>query len=363
MSQVQAKLKMILAVHSGIISIIFSFFVTACQAEQFSTSAPVISAGLVPNSLLTDPDNCGAPGHSCRHLSNTDGVACENGFCVINSCQGGFADCNNVVGDGCETYLFHSPSQCGSCAFSECRPQNNVQANTCDQIAGCGIGLCQSGYGDCNNLVVDGCETSLESDPFHCGECGKICLNYPNMSTSCSDSQCTYSCEDEYYDVDGQLENGCEFENINRGNHTKRDAHPLPEVRCGAEPRFSQISGTIPADKRQHPDLSISRNNTTADWYSFKPTFSSNCQQSLDIQLMVTGANDSTANCYQATFFTTLGVFEAEAPGNGSSALERHANAFENLATIYIKVQKKTAPSFCSLPNNEVATYFLNFRL
>jgi RHS repeat-associated protein len=43
-------------------------------------------------------------------------------------------------------------------------------------VAGtCGVGTCDAGFGDCDGLAANGCETSLTSDDDNCGACGSVC--------------------------------------------------------------------------------------------------------------------------------------------------------------------------------------------
>lgn len=40
---------------------------------------------------------------------------------------------------------------------------------------GCGLGACLPGFGNCNGIPNDGCETDLSMDSFHCGACNVAC--------------------------------------------------------------------------------------------------------------------------------------------------------------------------------------------
>jgi MYXO-CTERM domain-containing protein len=63
----------------------------------------------------------------------------------------------------------------------DCMPING----TCDDNA-CTI-TCNSGFGDCNNKVNDGCETALNTI-FDCGSCGADCSCFGNAT--CTNGKC-----------------------------------------------------------------------------------------------------------------------------------------------------------------------------
>ena len=52
--------------------------------------------------LSNDTGNCGSCGVTCNLANATP--TCENGTCVIASCNDGYADYNNNAMDGCEVY-------------------------------------------------------------------------------------------------------------------------------------------------------------------------------------------------------------------------------------------------------------------
>lgn len=63
---------------------------------------------------------------------------------------------------------------------------NQTAAGYCIDGA-CRVARCEVGFGDCNGLVADGCETVLEADAQHCGTCGTVCP----LGEVCSDGLCT----------------------------------------------------------------------------------------------------------------------------------------------------------------------------
>jgi hypothetical protein len=64
-----------------------------------------------------DIDNCGACGESCPGASDDTahgGPTCSGGHCSY-VCYAGFADCDHLVGDGCEANVASDPKNCGGC--------------------------------------------------------------------------------------------------------------------------------------------------------------------------------------------------------------------------------------------------------
>jgi hypothetical protein len=89
-------------------------------------------------------------------------------------CDGLDNDCNGAIdGPGSETScnLPNAIAQCtgGSCAIAGCAP----------------------GFGDCDTLPADGCESDLSSDASHCGTCAISCVDAEGCTVdSCAASSC-----------------------------------------------------------------------------------------------------------------------------------------------------------------------------
>src|SRR5690349_15561385 len=102
-------------------------------------------------------------------------AACSGGQCQPGACDPGWGDCNQMGGDGCETNLLVDPQSCTACGMA-CALPNAV--NAC--AAGCYIAACDFGFDDCDGNTANGCETSVLADPSNCGACGKPCTGLPN---------------------------------------------------------------------------------------------------------------------------------------------------------------------------------------
>ncbi len=121
---------------------------------------------------ITDTFNCGACHHVCPSINSSP--ICSSGTCAIASCNTGFVDCNGFAGDGCEANIVSDPNNCGHC-FGQCSRNNGVPICNNGQ---CKMQSCNNGFADCNNVASDGCETNTLSDKNNCGTCG-FSVSYP----------------------------------------------------------------------------------------------------------------------------------------------------------------------------------------
>lgn len=119
---------------------------------------------------LEDPFfGCGGPSCARCDVPNAT-AACVLGACAVGTCSPGFADCNALAVDGCETSL-QTVNDCGACGLT-CPTLENVDM-AC--VGGACTGACVAGFGDCNGKTEDGCERNLLTDKRNCGACGVRC--------------------------------------------------------------------------------------------------------------------------------------------------------------------------------------------
>ena len=182
----------------------------------------------------SDPTDCGGCHNVCGPYPNSTAI-CNTGTCALGGCSPGYADCDNIVSNGCETNIANDPTHCGSCSNDcalggrgsscssgicsrGCGPNQFCMSNqvccgnTCattsvdnDNCGGCGIlcgtvahgstscslsacqiTTCDVGFANCNQQSYDGCETNTNTDPSHCGTCNNVCgANYSCVSGVC----------------------------------------------------------------------------------------------------------------------------------------------------------------------------------
>ena len=146
--------------------------------------------------------NCGACAATCD-LANVS-ESCASGACTLVACAAGWGNCDGVVGNGCET-LLSSLASCGVCG-SPCDLPN--ASETCATGA-CAVVTCAAGWGDCDGADANGCEANLNASASDCGACGAACTN-PNGTTSCVAGGCAPVCAVGFASCDGDPDNGCE---------------------------------------------------------------------------------------------------------------------------------------------------------
>ena len=98
--------------------------------------------------------------------------------CKVVGCERNWGRCAGQV--ECETDLQHDPDHCGDCT-TVCPSFPNAFRGC---SGSCTIGGCKPGFADCNREPVDGCEANLTSEAANCGRCGGAC------ATSCQSSVC-----------------------------------------------------------------------------------------------------------------------------------------------------------------------------
>jgi hypothetical protein len=107
------------------------------------------------------------PAYGCRpdtcakcYLPHSNGV-CRNSECQIGGCIGSFMDCDGKHETGCERDLNFDPDACGTCG-NKCALLNAVA--DC-KTGRCAIRSCNAGWTDCNDTLGDGCETLVQDCP------------------------------------------------------------------------------------------------------------------------------------------------------------------------------------------------------
>ncbi len=155
-----------------------------CPAGQTACAMGCVNTNI-------DVNNCGRCGNICLAVANGTPI-CGSGVCGF-TCMSGFADCNRTPSDGCEASL-STMTNCGSCGRA-CGPFANATA-TC-VLGGTCLMMCLAGYGDCNRVQADGCETQVVRSP-NCGSCGVSCTGTANPNCCPGLVGVTYSCSTRF---------------------------------------------------------------------------------------------------------------------------------------------------------------------
>ncbi len=143
----------------------------------------------------------------CRRASANcaNGVAqtCAPGAPATEICNDLDDDCDGMADDGIAK---NTVTACGSCT-NVCTVANGTPR--CD-VNTCEIATCNSPYRDCVGGYADGCETNISSSLQHCGGCNRPCSG-ANATPACNNGTCELTCLPNFYDIDGNAANGCEY--------------------------------------------------------------------------------------------------------------------------------------------------------
>jgi hypothetical protein len=149
--------------------------------------------------LGNDPAHCGGCGNVC-----SNGLICAAGSCVASACAASLADCDGDPA-ACETSLDSSLAHCGFCN-NACTAANGTP--TCTGGV-CQVQGCEPGFGNCDGVASNGCESALSTTTEHCGACNQACSN-AHGNTACSGASCAPVCSSGFGDCDTSRQNGCE---------------------------------------------------------------------------------------------------------------------------------------------------------
>ena len=210
-----------------------------------------------------DVNNCGRCNHVCEIPHGVP--ACQDGQCVLQTCEPGFGDFDGDLANGCEATctpdrpgieicdgedndcdaeidegfdpqtdgencgrcqhrcaFANAGAQCigGACHLAACDvgfvDADREAANGCEtrcEPTSHGVEICDEIDNDCNGIIDDGFDTAR--DPDNCGGCSRLDdahrCRLPNAITRCVDGACEIEqCELGFADGDDEASNGCE---------------------------------------------------------------------------------------------------------------------------------------------------------
>lgn len=169
------------------------------QCPQGAAECDGVLDVLCETRLLIDAQHCGDCANRCE-LAGASAVSCSSGECLVETCTAPFANCNARSEDGCEVNLSVDPMNCGACGTvcPSLHGKPSCRGSTCQ------IESCETGWADCNQNPADGCERPTSSDTSNCGACGKVCPSSSTETAFCKDGECgATNCEAGLGDCDG----------------------------------------------------------------------------------------------------------------------------------------------------------------
>jgi hypothetical protein len=147
--------------------------------------------GLIDEVFDTDSDlqHCGGCNQACSPPANST-MKCINGTCEFDACFDGYEDVDGDI----------NPQSIADGTTNGCE---------CNAL---GLEACNYNDDDCDGEVDEGFD--LTSDIDNCGACQNACGDiYENAVTTCETSACVFGgCLQGYYDIDGELATGCEYQ-------------------------------------------------------------------------------------------------------------------------------------------------------
>ncbi|MFO0561990.1 MAG: hypothetical protein U0269_28515 [Polyangiales bacterium] len=169
----------------------------ATARDGAAMEASVISDACAPSCAGREcgSDGCGGTCGSCAARPNMVPMCSLSGRCEYE-CVAGFGDCDAMSANGCETAL-NSSTHCGACGRACSGAAPNCVAGSCD--SGCGT------LSRCGMSCVD-----LNTSESNCGACGNAC-SFANATAVCVMGTCAISaCNAGFANCDRNAANGCE---------------------------------------------------------------------------------------------------------------------------------------------------------
>ena len=193
--------------------------------------------------------------------------------------------------------------------------------------------------------VEDFCSNAVAS-PNDCGQCGFPCpgVTQSTDTVSCdAPFTCSFSCNGENYDVDGNQQNGCEDLDSPTGNHEEASAFDEGTVSdCEVGNTDINISGTLLSDTWQHLNPSINGwdaySGSAPDWMSITGEGHPLCNNDLVLTFTTTGA--FLPDCYTFTVITNSQTYSCTPDSSGTCGISHLSNQFSDNTIIYFEVNK-----------------------
>jgi hypothetical protein len=143
-----------------------------------------------------------------------------------HSCQSGYGDCNGIIADGCEVSLLDNVDHCNRCGV-QCPVLQGAESSCRDGLC---YGLCRDGQANCDGIMDNGCEADLENSVQHCGRCGAPC-RLEHAESTCVRGHCEFAyCQSNYGNCDGDPTNGCETDLFHSRAHCGACGHRCASV-------------------------------------------------------------------------------------------------------------------------------------
>jgi hypothetical protein len=274
-------------------------------------------------------------------------------------------NCLDAIGGFCDRLGLPQPclrtNTAGSCLGQRSCLPGVKRFDKCDAMAP----QCKS---DCSAQDPAGCMTSFcpgaTNSPTNCGMCGMVCPGYMTQfsDVACQNGMtCTFTCQGEHYDVDGNAGNGCEVMDPTTGNHTSTNTPTsLGSISCSDDPIIGTPKVTVQvtsdafmiSDARQHNPAIAGFDpvsGSAPDWYKINAT-GGVCVNDVAMTLQMQGSAFPT--CYKMSVITDKGTYTCTTGTNGACTITKGSGSYSDNSTVFIKIEKT-----CGTNQNESVAY------
>ncbi|MFI5306018.1 MAG: hypothetical protein ACHQ53_01620, partial [Polyangiales bacterium] len=153
----------------------------AKDATTDGSSHPIDAGGHTDAGRADSGADAGDAGSTC--VPNPGNELCP--MICPETCNGSDDDCDGQIDEDAN-------AACGA-----------DHATTACQQGQCLIITCETGYRDCDHAAATGCEAALDRDSANCGACNHPCQGGTHVQLGCAKSLCVVlGCTDGYADCD-----------------------------------------------------------------------------------------------------------------------------------------------------------------
>ena len=202
-----------------------------------------------------------------------------------------------------------------------------------------------------------GCATSFcpsaTSGTDNCGRCGNACpgVGAASANVACVNAACTFTCQGESYDVNGNPADGCEVTDSPVGNHSVQTPTYAGSFSCTDGDSQLHLGGQLPSDARAHVPAIVgfsAANGDAPDFHRIHASGGLTCTDDVNVYLQLSGAQHPS--CYRMTLTTSVRTQVCTTDGNGFCKIENGSGSYGDGTDITIVIDKTCAQGLPDRP-------------